>query len=138
MAKQVNNQVNVEWRSDLEVLWSSRCRYRSSLNVNSSIEVGESNAFLIHMWMLLSKIVILVWWSSLFHSICIYIKCEWISNENYDPCMWKQWLCVSLIHDIYVGELTFIYIKICSLMIWYISFNVENLRKNTLTGDSNM
>ena len=138
MAKKMNNRTNVDWRTDLEVVWSGRCSVRSSQNVNSSIEVGESNAFLICMWMLLSKIVILVWWYFLFHSICVYMKCEWISNENYDPSMWKQWLCVSLSRDIYVGELTFIYIKLCSHTIWYISFNVENLRKKTLTGDSNM
>ena len=45
MAKKVNNQSNVEWRSDLEVVCSGRCSDRSSLNVNSSIEVGEINAF---------------------------------------------------------------------------------------------
>ena len=45
MAKKMNNQANVDWRDDLEVVWLGWCSYRSSQNVNSSIEVGESNAF---------------------------------------------------------------------------------------------
>ena len=45
VAKKMNNWANVEWRSDLEVVWSGQCSDRSSQNVNSSIEVGESNAF---------------------------------------------------------------------------------------------